>query len=421
MSTRSMLLVKSFKTEEQGSVAVMFSLMSVALLFLGGMAVDYSRITDVHTRLVSAVDAASLAAGRAMLDGKLSDDEIIAMAEKYFDANVKNTRKMGPITKPDIKINRVTGAVDISVRSDVAMTVSRVGGFQTMAVPVVQQAVYKQKDIEVGMALDITGSMGDPDKGGRAKIDGLKQAFGNFAERLLPDDNKSVQKVRIGLAPYSAGIKLGGYAAAASANKSTDGCVTERKNGSYSDDTSTFFVSADGNKDVDPTEGIYGYVCPEPVVTPLTDDKSTLISEVNNFRPRGGTSGHFGVQWAWNLVSDNWAGTWGSSGAPDSYDLVKEEKLLKAVVLMTDGVFNTAFHGQKSAQQAVALCNAMKAKGVVVFSVGFGLGGNATALNTLKSCATAGDDYFADASNADELDAAFQKFAGKLTELRISK
>ena len=420
MITRSPLLLKSFQQKEQGSVAILFGLMSGALFLLAGMAIDYSRITDVHTRLSSAVDAASLAAGRAMLDGKLSDDEILVLAGKFFDENSKNVSKMGNLAKPDIRINRATGSIDINVSTDVAMTVSRIGGFTTMNVPVVSQAVYKQKDIEVGMALDITGSMGDY-VGGQSKISGLKAAFANFADRLLPDGPRGPQKVRIGLAPYSAGINLGSYAAAASANKSKDGCVTERKSGQYADSADPFFVIADGNVDVDPTEGKYSYVCPSASVTPLSDDKSALIAEVNSFEPRGGTAGHFGVQWGWNLVSDQWGNTWGNAGKPDGYDRVKEEKLLKAVVLMTDGVFNTAFHGQKSAEQATELCNAMKSKGVVVFSVGFGLGGNATALQTLKTCATAGDDYFADASNAQELDAAFSKFATKLTQLRIAK
>ncbi len=70
-------------------------------------------------------------------------------------------------------------------------------------------------------------------------------------------------------------------------------------------------------------------------------------------------------------MSDEWASMWGGDSAPDSYDRVKDGKLLKAVVLMTDGVFNVAFHGKKSAEQAIALCSAMKEKDVVVFSVGF--------------------------------------------------
>ncbi len=54
-------------------------------------------------------------------------------------------------------------------------------------------------------------------------------------------------------------------------------------------------------------------------------------------------------------------------------------------------------------------------------SVGFDLGGNQTAIDTLKTCATTGDGYFANASSPEELNAAFSRFAGKLTELRLSK
>jgi hypothetical protein len=153
----------------------------------------------------------------------------------------------------------------------------------------------------------------------------------------------------------------------------------------------------------------------------LSSDKDELIADVKAYQLSSSTGGHFGVQWAWNLVSDKWAGVWGGNSAPGSFDQVQKKKLLKAVVLMTDGIFNTAFHGSKSSTQAVALCNAMKAEGVMVFAVGFGLGGDATALKTLQSCASPGPDYFADASNPEELNAAFSQFAGKLSELRISR
>src|SRR3972149_6718992 len=106
MNTRSPLLIKSFAEQEQGSVAILFSLMSVALLFLSGMAVDYSRISDVRERLSSAVDAASLAAGRAMLDGKLEDGEIVKLATTYFKENSKSTTKMGSVGEPVIAIDR---------------------------------------------------------------------------------------------------------------------------------------------------------------------------------------------------------------------------------------------------------------------------------------------------------------------------
>ena len=432
MITRSPLLLKSFQQKEQGSVAILFGLMSGALFLLAGMAIDYSRITDVHTRLSSAVDAASLAAGRAMLDGKLSDDEILVLAGKFFDENSKNVTKMGNLAKPDIRINRATGSIDINVSTDVVMTVSRIGGFTTMNVPVVSQAVYKQKDIEVGMALDVTGSMGQsPQKGGKSKISSLKSAFAGFAERLIPDNKPASQKVRIGLAPYSNSMNLGTYAATASENKSQDGCVTERKDGLATDAAvGPFLVAADGVDDTDNSDGQTpkgAYYtkpkakvgCTQSGIKPLTDDRADLIATVNAFNTDGWTAGHLGVQWGWNLISDQWAGVWGGASAPESYDEVKKEKLLKAVVLMTDGSFNTAYHGDWSSKQAIALCNAMKAKGVVVFAVAFDAPADAQA--TLKTCASSGSEYYANAEDGDDLDAAFNKFAIQLTQLRIAK
>ncbi len=61
----------------------------------------------------------------------------------------------------------------------------------------------------------------------------------------------------------------------------------------------------------------------------------------------------------------------------------------------------------------------MKAKGVVVFSIAFDA--PAGAKKTLEKCATPGSDYYADASNAEDLDAAFASFAAKIKALRIAR
>ena len=91
---------------------------------------------------------------------------------------------------------------------------------------------------------------------------------------------------------------------------------------------------------------------------------------------------------------------------------------------MTDGIFNMSYHNDSARKQALSLCSEIKnqsGKNVLVFTIGFGLGGDKVAIQTLKDCATAGPDYFVDANNAAELDAAFQKFAIKLGELRVSQ
>ena len=431
MSKRWQHLVKSFGSDERGVVAVIFALMSFVLFAISALAVDYSRLLDVRSRTIGAVDSASLAAGRAMLDGKLSDDQVIELAITFFNENVKGARAIATVGTPAINVDRDSGTVNIDVSSTVNTTFGRFAGLTAMNVPVTSAAVYKQKDIEVGMALDITGSMNDV-VGGQRKIDALKSAFEKFADRLIPDQVTAGQQVRIGLAPYSAGINLGKYAADVTDLRSTDGCVTERRNGDFSDaavphfpkgsvtNANAFLVQADGAADVDPTETLNAkYKCPQAVVTPLSDDKTALKASVNSYNLATSTGGHFGIQWAWNLVSDKWGANWGGSSVPDSYQRVKDGKLLKAVVLMTDGIFNTAFHGKTSAEQALALCNAMKATDVVVFAVAFNA--PADAQKTLKSCASAGKEYYANANSPAELDAAFDSFAAKLSQLRITK
>ena len=94
--------------------------------------------------------------------------------------------------------------------------------------------------------------------------------------------------------------------------------------------------------------------------------------------------------------------------------------MVKAVILMTDGVFNTSFFNGSSSQQATTLCNAMRNKNVLVFSIAFG-DPPSQAKRTLEECATPGADYYADASNTQELDGALSRFAGTLTKLRLSQ
>jgi Flp pilus assembly protein TadG len=248
-----------FRRDDEGAVAITFALASITLFLIIGVGVDYGRMVDMRQRISSAVDAASLAAGRAMLDGKLSNSEIADLAAAYFKNNAHSAQKMGTIGKPKIRIDRNSGTVQIDVTSTLAMTVSRVGGIKTLTIPVTSTATYQQSDVEVGMALDITGSMNDT-IGGQRKIDALKAAFETFADRVIPDHPIAGHKARIGLAPYSAGINLGSYAGDASNFRSKDGCVTERLNGNATDATDAFFVAADGTKDVDPTEGSAPYI-----------------------------------------------------------------------------------------------------------------------------------------------------------------
>ena len=122
------------------------------------------------------------------------------------------------------------------------------------------------------------------------------------------------------------------------------------------------------------------------------------------------------MAWARYLISPNWSGVWPSASAPLPYG---DPRDVKAVILMTDGEFNTEYSALgTSAQQARQHCDAMKADGVVVYAVAFQAGGAAEAL--LQQCATSASTYFR-TSTGSALRDAYREIGLQLRRLRISR
>jgi Flp pilus assembly protein TadG len=421
--------VRSFAIDERGNVAVMFALMSTVILLVAGIAIDFARTVRTSSRIGAAADAATLAAGRAMLDGKLNDAEVRKLANSFLRHNAEAGGTMsGEYAQPTITLNRDLGSVRVDVGVTVPTTLTRITGHKEMNAPVSTAALFEQKDVEVAMALDVTGSMTENAGGRQRKIDGLKFAFRRFVEKLIPEHKADGRKVRVAVAPYSSGVNMGAFAKGASGNRSRDNCVIERTGQAHASDApvgagSYFKVHEDQPKDTDNTEGRQDYTCPNAKIIPLTDNRSLLTTTVDGYKASGSTGGHLGVQWAWNLVSEDWGSFWGPDSRPDPYARAeggKDAELVKAVILMTDGVFNTSFYNGSSSQQATTLCRAMRDKNVLVFSIAFG-DPPSQAKRTLEECATPGEEYYADAANTEELDGALSRFAGTLTKLRLSR
>lgn len=427
---------QSFRRDEGGNVAIIFGLVSTVLLLAVGIAIDLARTTNMHARIAAAADAATLAAGRAMLDGKLSDGEVIELAKSYVHGNARNSRRsmFGTYGDPVVAIDRETGSVSIDVGVTVPTTAARISGVNELNAPVSVAAVFGQSDVEVAVALDVTGSMTEYGPDWKRKIDALKSSFETFVTKMLPEHKPDERKVRIAVAPYSSGVNLGNFAKRASNNRSRDKCVIERTGSAAATDTAVgagayFKVHEDQPNDIDNTEGRQSYTCPNAEIIPLTDNRETLIQAVNGYRASGSTSGHMGIQWAWNLISPKWSGFWGGNSQPDPYERTKKlsgngsrPELVKAIIVMSDGIFNTSFHNGDSASQAAKLCNAIKDKAdkeIIVFSIAFG-DPPSKAKQTLQQCASQ-SDYYAEASGGRELSAAFEKFAGILNKLRLTQ
>ena len=175
--------------------------------------------------------------------------------------------------------------------------------------------------------------------------------------------------------------------------------------------------------------------CPEATtITPLTSNKVALKASIDSFVAEKATAGAIGHAWAWYLLSPEWVSIWPSNSRPEPYAKMAEvgeygqPKLRKIAILMTDGAYNTTGGQQYNdnstpttpiRQRALNLCNAMKAKGITVYTVGFQVGGDSNAVSMLSACATQTSNFY-NAANGDALRAAFRDIALQIAKLHIT-
>lgn len=175
-------------------------------------------------------------------------------------------------------------------------------------------------------------------------------------------------------------------------------------------------------------------------VQPLINDRTALKRRIDKLTVGGPTSGHLGTAWAWYMLSPNWAYLWPNASRPVAYHT---DKVQKIAILMTDGEYNSAYcrgvlandsgSGSNSQQiscnasnavsnsQAQQVCSAMKnGTGITVYTIGFDLGGNQTAINTLRNCASDQSKFY-DAADGDALRQAFRDIALQIAKLRLSQ
>lgn len=392
----------SFSRDRQGTVAILFGLMSFVFLMVAGVAIDYGRIIHMNMRLMSAADAAALAAGGALLDGRLDDEQIKELAKNYFERNMLQAgQSFGTYSEPSITVNRVAGNIIIDTVGTVPMSITRLAGYTQATMPVNVATSYDQRDIELGLALDVTGSM----RG--TKLSDLKEAAKDLVEILMPDSGQS-NRVRIGLAPYAASINAGSYAETVTGHSGGHNCVHERTGAERFTDAMPVGINKLKRRD--------SMSCPSATVQPLSDNKSQIKSSIDSYSASGRTAGHLGAAWAWYLISPAWNSIWPTSAKPVAYDQVNTTK---AVVLMTDGIFNQAYESGNgsSENQARSVCGAMKAKGVAVYSVAFQA--PSSAQNLLQDCSS-GSSFYYTAANGEELRQAFTEIAKNLNNLRLT-
>jgi len=423
--------IRGFWRNDDGHVAVIFSIALLPVIGLAGGAIDYTHASATKAAMQAALDATALAVSKEA--ATLTNSQLNEKAAAYFNA---------AFNRPDAQNISVTATYASGAGSTVILTSTGVVksyflgilGINEIAISSSTKTKWGTKRLRVALALDVTGSMSSSNK-----LPTLKTATKNLINQL-----KSVSTtngdVYISIVPFSKDVNVGsgsytsswvrwdlwdakngtcsnsnyskqstctsnGHTWTPAAHSTWNGCITDRDQ-DY--DTTNTAPSTGNPPTLFPAEKYSS--CPAALMA-LSYDWTALTQKIDELQPSGMTNQTIGLQWAFQALTTN------SPLAVPAKDT--NYKYEDVVILLTDGE-NTQnrFTSSESSIDArmQKACNNVKAAGLTLYTV-LVMAGNAT---LLQNCATDASKYFA-LTSADQMIATFNTIGTALSQLRIAQ
>jgi Flp pilus assembly protein TadG len=183
-------LIKRFRTDERGVFLVIFALLALVLIATSGAVVDFSRVQQARTRAQTALDAAALA-----LQGTIKDSGVTAATLKA-QAQLLLTERMADNTitatvdtaTPDIAAGKLTLTAFVQVNTYFAQLV----GVQNIRANLLSEVTRASSDLEVSLAIDVTGSMAKEDCTGYGEYAGVNCDISDKIGDLIKASNSLI-------------------------------------------------------------------------------------------------------------------------------------------------------------------------------------------------------------------------------------
>jgi hypothetical protein len=354
--------ISSFSKDTSGAIAA-FTVVCFLTMFVGvGMGVDFMRHEAQRAELQDALDRGVLAA--AIVGGKNSQsvvEEFMQMSNYIDDAaNVK------------VENSYDNGAVTVAASASYPLNTVflKVIGMTELDVTAASAASQGVNNIEISLALDISGSMSREDTavdlntfnltsgqnltGSVKRLDYLKIAATDFIDTVLSDTNKA--NTSISLIPFAGQVNAGPTVMnrlASSRAHNHSSCI---------DFAEADFLDTDlpGAKSSAQTphfqwfrfEADYGHNaawgwCPsdDQSITYMTNNADVLKAKIKQFTAHDGTGTQNAMKWAFGLldsrsqpmISDLAAAGEVPSDFADRPSAFGQSGAMKVIVLMSDG------------------------------------------------------------------------------------
>ncbi len=447
--------IRHYATHGKGAVAIWFGFTLPLIVSSVGVSVDLGQSFLVHERLSRSLDAAALAAASYPSE---DPQEIEERVNQFIEANYPPD-KVGFTT--DVTVENHADTLYVNAYARLNTTFSRVVGKEYIDVYAEAEVTKEVKSIEVVLVMDVTGSM-NTKTGGKTRIQSLKDASNLFLDTMF-DRVKDKKRIKIGLVPFSASVNVGPYGTGKTLtganygpsfispmtkpyfnpNSKTNPSATEKKRwwgcileGPTPTDTqdhdgpweqyrycrnSSEQVKCDAT-DANANANIG---CTKSIVTPMTNNKTDLANSVNAMVAEGSTYINVGLVWGERMISPEFPF---EEGAPWN-----DEDWKKAIVLMTDGVnepsgYYSAYGLTSTAgitatklnNRLLDVCDDLKDKNVLLYTITFDKGVNAATKNLFKQCATQPSMWY-DAPDSKTLEQVYMTIAKELANLHLSK
>lgn len=415
---------REFASDRRGSTAVILALSIVPVAGTIGLSVDLGQAYRARVHLQGAADAAALS-GAIQYRMTSNAAAAIAAANAAFAANAAHISGATAVSTVDAATKKVsvTGTVDVTTSFIKLVSPSRSSTTVNAYSDALVQSGGLAKNLEVSVMLDVTISMsqssGSP---GLTKVQAMTNAAKNLVDTVV-QTSQTPYKSRVALAPFSAAVNVGSYFQTVTGAAPTGSwtSVVERAGAHNASDDApsgapfpSYLAMKSGARSpisfIAYMEKTRTYNTPSgAVVTPLSSDKANLKSILSAYTTDGTTAGHIGTAWAWYMLSPAWTSVWTGAAAPAPFS----DTVSKVVVLMSDFDYNVYYQGGVGDMnaQAQAVCDAMKAAGVTVYTIGFQVDHSKPAsVSLFNNCATDASKSI-EAQNGVELIAAFDAVA----------
>ena len=152
-------LIARFKRDERGAFAVMFGLMAVVLIAMGGAVVDYVTLEQTRNRAQIALDAAALALQPEIFKTPLDEDDIRIRAQALLVERIGEEWNVIVDDPIEIDVNVAEGSLYFRARVTVPTLFVTLVGVDELSAQIQSEATRKKLALEVVMVLDNSGSM----------------------------------------------------------------------------------------------------------------------------------------------------------------------------------------------------------------------------------------------------------------------